>query len=217
VVISLQTLLGYPTSIGGRTALELQGYAHYIPQTQKAIHLYSERKLPNWLFKLPIEQRFIAHNRLRLLPPSTLPKIEILLDWKSSEESPVLEGGFRITRWGQWSWPLVISSPERAYIELLDELPQNETFHMADVIMEGLASLSPRRLQTLLEATRSVKVKRLFFFFAERHQHQWLGRINRSKIDLGKGKRMLVKGGKLDPKYQITIPEAFADESGDGL
>jgi len=26
-------------------------------------------------------------------------------------------------------------------------------------------------------------------------------------IDLGKGKRMLVRGGKFDPKYNITVPE----------
>jgi hypothetical protein len=26
-------------------------------------------------------------------------------------------------------------------------------------------------------------------------------------IDLGKGKRMLVRGGKLDTKYNITVPE----------
>ena len=33
------------------------------------------------------------------------------------------------------------------------------------------------------------------------------GRLDRDGIDLGKGKRMLVRGGKLDPKYQITVPE----------
>ncbi|MDX2417448.1 MAG: type IV toxin-antitoxin system AbiEi family antitoxin domain-containing protein, partial [Xanthomonadales bacterium] len=47
----------------------------------------------------------------------------------------------------------------------------------------------------------------LFFFFADRHGHRWLKHIKRDKIDLGKGKRMLVKGGKLDPKYLITVPE----------
>ena len=76
--------------------------------------------------------------------------------------------------------------------------------------MEGLANLSPRRMQSLLESTRSVKVKRLFLFFADRHQHRWLDYISREKIDLGKGKRMLVKGGKLDTKYLITVPEEFS-------
>jgi glycine/D-amino acid oxidase-like deaminating enzyme len=53
----------------------------------------------------------------------------------------------------------------------------------------------------------SVKVKRLFFFFADRHQHAWLERLDRDAIDLGEGKRMLVKGGKLNKPYQITVPE----------
>jgi len=209
VVISLQTLLEFPVSVGGRSALELQGYAHYLPQTQKSIHLYSDKKLPAWVFKLDIAQTFILHNRLRYLPEVELsPQVLSLTEQLS--ESETLDGALQIERWGQWKWPLVMSMPERAYLELLDELPKKETFHMADVIMEGLVNLSPRRMQPLLETCTSVKVKRLFFFFAERHQHRWLAHINHEKIDLGKGKRMLVKGGKLDTKYQITVPEEFS-------
>src|SRR5690349_14512656 len=32
VVVSLQTLLEYPLVVGGRSALELQGFAHYLPR-----------------------------------------------------------------------------------------------------------------------------------------------------------------------------------------
>ncbi len=209
VVISLQTLLELPVSVGGRSALELQGYAHYLPQSQKSIHLYCDKKLPAWVFKLEIDQSFIFHNRLRCFPKIELPPHKLSLTDQLSE-SENLDGALRITRWGQWKWPLVMSMPERAYLELLDELPQKETFHMADVIMEGLVNLSPRRMQSLLETCKSIKVKRLFFFFAERHQHRWLAHIDHEKIDLGKGKRMLVKGGKLDSKYQITVPEEFS-------
>jgi len=100
-----------------------------------------------------------------------------------------------------------MSSPERAVLELLDEVPQRETFHQADMLMEGLRNLSPRRLHKLLVDCRSVKVKRLFLWFAERHDHAWLKQLNRKDIDLGHGKRMLVRGGKLDPKFNITVPE----------
>ena len=216
VVISLQTLLGYSLSVGGRTALELQGYAHYVPQSQKIIHLYSDDKLPSWLLKLPLDQQFITHNRQRVIPQSTPINAPLSLD-TPSVEGTALEGGFRITHWGQWKWPLVMSTPERAYLELLDELPQDETFHMADVIMEGLVNISPRRMQSLLEKTKTIKVKRLFFFFADRHQHQWLTRIAREHVDLGSGKRMLVKGGKFDPVYQITVPEDFIKGDKRGL
>ena len=216
VAISLQTLLGYSLSVGGRTALELQGYAHYVPQSQKIIHLYSDDKLPSWLLNLPLDQQFITHNRQRVIPQSTPINAPLSLD-TPSVEGTVLEGGFRITHWGQWKWPLVMSTPERAYLELLDELPQDETFHMADVIMEGLVNISPRRMQALLEKTKTIKVKRLFFFFADRHQHQWLTRIAREHVDLGSGKRMLVKGGKFDSVYQITVPEDFIKGDKRGL
>jgi len=101
---------------------------------------------------------------------------------------------------------MAFSPPERAILELLDELPKRESFEQADKFMESLSNLSPKRLQTLLADCNNVKVKRLFFFFADRHSHAWLKHLRKEEIDLGTGKRMLVKGGKLDPHYQITVP-----------
>jgi len=109
--------------------------------------------------------------------------------------------------WWQWDWKLILSTPERALLELLDELPERETFHQVDMLMQGLTNLSPRRLQNLLTDCKSVKVKRLFFFFADRHAHAWLKPLKKQTFDLGTGKRMLAKGGKLDPTYHITVPE----------
>ena len=89
--------------------------------------------------------------------------------------------------------PVRYSSKERAFLELLDELPKHESFHQVDALMEGLSDLSPRRLQALLEACSSVKVKRLFLFFADRHRHAWRPKLDLAKIDLGSGKRVLVR------------------------
>ena len=61
---------------------------------------------------------------------------------------------------GGLTLPIRYSSKERAVLELLNELPEHESFHQADALMEGMSDLSPRRLQTLLEACASVKVKR---------------------------------------------------------
>ena len=191
VVISLQTLLGCSYTVGGRTALEMQGFAHYLSAGHREIHLYGTRKPPGWIFKLKLDDRFVFHNSDRLF---------------KSERMRLLERSYIRQPWGQWEWPLTMSSPERAILELLDEVPQRETFHQADVLMEGLRNLSPRRLQTLLNVCHSIKVKRLFLWFAERHQHPWLKKLEREHIDLGKGKRMLVRGGKLDPKFKITVP-----------
>ena len=205
VVISLQALLDLPVSVGGRTALELQGYAHYLRQTQQDIHLYSATQLPGWLHKLPLDVRFITHNRTRFLPDTGLTGSGVSLS-TNPDDHPMLPGALRVMQWGEWKWPLVISSGERAILELLDELPARETFHDVDMIMEGLANLSPRRLQPLLEQATSVKVKRLFLYFADRHRHQWVAHLDRDRITLGKGKRALVKGGRLDRMYNITIP-----------
>ena len=218
VIISLQTLLGFPVSVGGRTALELQGYAHYLSQHQKSIHLYSDKKLPSWVFKLGLKEKMIEHNRLRSFPEVEIsPHIFSLTGMTHIEEGAPLDGGMFINRWGQWDWPLLISSPERAILELLDDPPNKETFQMADVMMEGLVNLSPRRLQVLLENSTSIKVKRLFFFFADRHNNRWFKKIKRDKIDFGKGKRMLAKGGKLDPTYQITVPETLLKDNINGF
>jgi len=208
VAISLQAVLHFPVSVGGRTALDLQGYAHYLSQSVQVVHLYSDKKLPGWVPKLSVGPKFEFHNRTRFLPRIDQQTDKLSLSASVTNKSESTQpGALRIMRWGQWDWPLLISTPERAILELLDELPNKETFHLVDMTMEGLANISPRRMQKLLEEATSIKVKRLFFFFADRHRHRWLDHIVRDNIDLGKGKRMLVKGDKLDPKYQITIPE----------
>ncbi|KAB2311085.1 hypothetical protein F8A87_07460 [Betaproteobacteria bacterium SCN2] len=210
IVISLQTLLQRPVAVGGRTALEFQGFAHYLSSGGfHEIHLYGDAPLPRWVFKLPLDSRFLYHNANRLFKSRAIGQSNSDLEWLPSnrENANLEERGLRREFWGHWKWPLTLSTPERAILELLDEVPQNETFHQADVLMEGLRTLSPKRLQSLLTDCRSVKVKRLFFWFAERHKHTWLNRLDPTSIDFGKGKRVLVRGGKLDRKYLITVPE----------
>jgi hypothetical protein len=218
VIVSLQHILKFPVSVGGRSALELAGYAHYLSQTQTQIHLYIDKKLPSWIHELPLAEIFVTHSRKRLLSETPIIATESLtFDEAASLDQALVPASLIKNNSVNWIWPLIISTPERAYLELLDELPQHESFHMADMIMEGLTNLSPRRMQSLLEITRSVKVKRLFFLFAERHNHAWLKHLDVNKIDLGKGKRKLVENGKFNSKYQITVPEEFAMESVNGI
>ncbi len=202
VVVSLQTLLQFPLVVGGRTALELLGFVHYLSPNTRDVHLYGPKAPPNWLTHLSVGVQFHYHNELRLFrtrqPSNGSPEHD---DAPPSERVVIINVG-----WNE-EWSLKLSTPERAILEMLDELPTHESFHHLDKIMEGLANLSPRRMQELLVDCKSVKVKRLFFYFAERHNHAWLKHLNKSVIDLGKGKRVLVKGGKLDPLYQITVPE----------
>ena len=194
-VVSLQKLMGRALAVGGRTALDLQGFSHYLSATgPSTIHLYGTEPPPGWLAKLPLKETFRFHRSQALF--KTLAADKDALQAGTLREVP-----------GPSDWSLVVSTPERALLEMLDELPARESFHQVDMVVEGLRTLSPRRLQTLLADCNSVKVKRLFFWFAERHNPTWLKQIDRAAVSLGSGKRMLVKGGKLDPKYLITVPE----------
>ena len=199
-VVSLQMLLGERLVVGGRTALDLQGFSHYLTSTVQEVHLYGPEHAPTWLYKLPLDVRFVYHNSEKLFPTATPTKSLAL----SAEIEPT---DFVKQPWGPWGWQLCMASPERAILELLDELPDRESFYQVDKLFEGLANLSPRKVENLLARCRNVKVKRLFFYFADRHKHAWLKRIDRTMINLGKGKRLLVRGGRLDTTYLITVPE----------
>jgi hypothetical protein len=212
VVISLQSLLNRDLIVGARTALELQGLAHYLSHRMQDVHLYGPKPPPSWLHDLQLGVRFRYHNS-RPLFDEPMPKEGLgSLIWNLKSNKPVgdsvVQDSVTLINWGgQDDWPLAVSTPERAILELLDELPNHESFGQIDALMGGLTNLRPRRLQALLTKCRSVKVKRLFFFFADRHSHAWLKRIDRAAVDLGSGKRLIVRGGKYDPRYQITVPE----------
>lgn len=190
-VISLQSLLDLPLTVGGRTALEEQGYSHYISTVTQRVYLYGPTKPPTWLDDLRLETEFKWRNSRRLFPKDA--------------EAPPLPTPVMYSASGM-QLPIRYSSKERAALELLDELPKHESFHQVDMLFEGMSTLSPRKLQPLLEHCFSVKVKRLFLFFADRHNHAWRSHLDVSKIDLGSGKRALVAGGKLDTRYGITLP-----------
>ena len=198
LVLSLQRLMAYPVHVGGMTALQLAGYTHYLRLGgSEPVFLYSE-DMPAWVSKVPTKARLTLRS-LKLFGKSTLG----VDDGKNSDEQRS-----DIQPW--WNWPLRTSSPERAILEALDELPDRESFHTLDVAFESLTTLRPRKLTALLAECTSIKVKRLFFVFADRHGHAWRKHIDTAAAALGKGDRSLVKGGKLHPTYRITVPAEFA-------
>ena len=98
---------------------------------------------------------------------------------------------------------------ELAVYELLEEVPIQITFTHAAQIFQGLVNLSPRRVQSLLERSNAVQTNRIFLFLGNYYKHQWIRKIDVSKINLGSGKRHIVSNGKLDKQYLITVPEEF--------
>lgn len=187
----------YPVHIGGATALGLQGYAHYLSLGDKStVWLYGS-KIPNWLEKLPLN----AELRTRSVSLFSDPEFGV-----NDARNNLNETASSLP----WDWKLVMSSPERAIFEALDELPDPESFHNLDMVFESLTTLRPRTLSALLRSCKKIKVKRLFFVFGDRHDHAWRKRLDPEEFDLGSGDRALVKGGKIHPRYRIMVPEEFA-------
>jgi hypothetical protein len=214
VIISLQTLMAKPLLVGGQTALSLHGFSDYLEREDRHIHLYGPHPAPAWLNKLPLTVAFHYHNSETLFANDPIhfgltSRTWNIRDGGAIEIDPQYAPSLSVMPWGQWEWPLTLSTPERAVFEMLDGLPHEASFEQADKFFESLTTLRPRRLQTLLADCKSIKVKRLFFFFADRHQHPWRKHLDKDVIDLGRGKRSLVPSGRLDPTYLITVPEEF--------
>ncbi len=199
VLYSLQEMR-FQLHVGGVTALAEQGFTHFVSLNQdRVIHLYGPEKLPVWLEdwhtiqslpKTPF--RFAIHQQTWL---------------KNMPEDCFIQRSF-----GQWDWQLNYATAELAVLEILMELQTETDFLQMDRWFQSLATLSPTRLLTLLKRCPSVKAKRLFGWFAERHQHAWFNKLDWRKVDLGSGKRSLIKGGRFNNRWQLTVPRGLEGE-----
>ena len=189
VLVSLNRMAPHSVYVGGLSALELAGFGHYLKSGQH-IHIYSAEPCPRWLNKLAMDVDFSWHSSQRLWPAK----------WLESAKTcqPVF--------WREGLPDYLRASPEQAYLEALAYVPEQLSFEHADELLQGLTSLSPRRLNVLLLACQSVKVKRLFMWFARRHQYAWCSKLSVSDYDFGSGKRVVARGGKLDKEFLITVP-----------
>lgn len=207
-LLSAQWIMGNAFHVGGLTALGLRGHTHYLQLGgDTRVYLYGF-DIPDWLMTLTSDARFVRRGH-GLFPDENngVENNEFSLSDDPDEELAM----------SPWRWPIKMSSAERAILEVLDELPKNESFHNLDMVFEGLVNLRPKMLTTLLTQCRSVKVKRLFFVYADKHAHAWLKHIDRSQIDMGRGDRALLPGGRLHPIYRVTVPaDLLPKESIDG-
>jgi hypothetical protein len=184
-IYALQSQLGLSVHPAGKTALSLLGKAHYLELSTKKVQLFggNDKNLPLWFKKrdwgLKVECKLT-----NFLPPE-LGLVEI--DHKS----------FKVK----------VSSPARAVMECLYLAPKSQPLLEVFELMEGLNNLRPTKVQELLEACASVKVKRLFLYLADKVGHEWLNYIKLDQVDLGSGKRAIVSDGVYVSKYQITVPK----------
>jgi len=183
-VYALQSQLNMTIHPAGKTALALQGKAHYLEFSPKRIQLFGgqNENPPLWFRKRDWGPE-VNHKTTNFLPPELG-----LVDVEHK------------------SFKVKVSSPARAVMECLYLAPKSQPLLESFELMESLNNMRPASIQKLLEACRSVKVKRLFIFMAEKANHEWISYLDQAKIDLGSGKRSIVSDGVFVPKYQITIP-----------
>ena len=185
-LFALQTQLGMNIHAGAKTALEHKGYGHYLSGRIQTLYLFGRKgeRIPDW---------FSKHDWGSTLLFTTTNFIPYDLNMTFSNHE------YR-------DFSIIISSPERAALEMLYHIPSRQGFDEAYHIMENLTTFRPKIVQQLLEKCNSIKVKQLFMYMAEKHNHPWLKQLDVSKIELGRGKRVIVENGTLDKKYLITIP-----------
>lgn len=189
----IQNQLGLDVHAGGRTALEMKGYAHYLGDSIRTVYLYGRpgNKLPAW---------FKGHDW----------GVEIVFVTTNIFPDGYNEG---LSEYREREFAVKISAPERAAMEMLYHVPNKVSFDEALLVMENLTSLRPSLVQDLLLNCHSVKVKRLFMYMAEKHAYPWVEQINTSKVDFGRGNRSVVAHGVLDKKYKITVPKSTFEET----
>jgi hypothetical protein len=175
--------------IGALTALELLGYSHYIPMGRPQVVVYYPRGewVPVWM-----EQYDWGVDVLKV-------------------SSGYFDSQTGITTTIQGEFEILLSSPERAFMESLNLAPKYYNLTDLYYVMEQLNTLRPDVVQILLEQNNSIKVNRLFLYMADKAGHTWFDAIDVSKVSMGNGKREIVKNGVYNSKYQIVIPEDLAN------
>src|SRR3989344_1278115 len=184
---AIQEQLHLPVHAGGKTALQLHGYAHFLPMGKGiTATLFGPPgiRLPAWFLQYDWKVK-VYHAMTKVLP---------------------YKEDLGLTRKEMGAYSIKVSAPERAMMEVLYLVPQEESYEEAKLLMEGLSTLRPELVQALLKNCRSIKVKRLFMHLAEACNLPWVKKLDTKKVNFGKGKRVIVKGGHFDSKYNISVP-----------
>ena len=185
IVYSLSGL-GYWIHVGHLSALAFHGYQHYLElEGRPEVRLYSDRPLPNWIDGVDAGYRLVEMKR-----------------------SPFtdFEMGIEDVPFGTWDWPIRYATAERAFLETVSTVSSTEEIRRVQLMMDGATNLRPGLLQSVLQGCRQVKAKRLFLWLARECGHAWYPHLDLDGIELGSGKRQIVKGGVLDDEYLITVP-----------
>ena len=178
--------LHMPIHLAGLSSLTHQGLSHYLQFNKEQVWIYVKNKQasPKWFREFASQNWFYCGNhKLEIVPEMDLKTLTI----KGKE--------------------IKASIPELATYEVVDAIGKHISFEHAAELFQGLVNLSPRKVQSILERSKSIQANRIFLFLSHYHGHQWVKRLDETKIELGSGKRQVVEKGRFDERYQITVPE----------
>ena len=214
VVISMQALMRIPVAIGGRTALQMEEFTsnHLRPESMREVHIYGYGPAPNWLLTLPCEQIFTFHDsgRLFTVPESGLepPDLDTGMNGIMNYRTSAYRGqGFTQIPWGEYSWPMTMSSQARSILEVIDELPDPDAEIEVDKVMNRFLMLDPDRLNAVLRACVNADVKNQFLRYAERHNYNWLKMVDMDAIGAVDGSRRAFTSGSARTKIDSAAQE----------
>lgn len=178
-IVALSEQLGLPVHIGGKTALLRRGIMQHVPVAGHKLELYLRRgvRIPKW-FSDTFAGQFVRNASC------------LFQDMTGVERD---------------AHGIPVSSPERAYVEMAAEVPRKTALGELYQLMEFADTLRPRLVTELLSKCGSVKAKRVFLLLADDLDHWWFKKIDRSKIDLGTGCRMVERGGTFQSQYNIIV------------
>lgn len=160
--------------IGGKTALDIYGLRHYMsnaPVTQ--LYAWDAVKLPAWL-----TQKFKCDFKRKRLFEENPNEPLYVSAFKSKNNSPL------------------VSEPERAALEMLSEVPNNQSITEAEEILEGAFNLRSDVMSDLLHKCKSVKTVRLFLSLASKLSLPVYDDIKDEKFPIGSNNWVYSSRGK---------------------
>ncbi len=187
-VQAINSLTKVPIYFGGRSALDIFGVSQYLSLgAGGAAWLFSSAKvkLPKWFMSgvWDVQPKLVQTHFLASKLNHSIRTKEV--------------DGFTVQ----------VASRERAILEAIYLIGKWHRFEEIDELFESLTTLDGKHIQNLLENCNSIRVCRIFLFLAQKHGHPWLRDIDEFKVSLGRGKRVVIKNGRLDARYQITVPQ----------
>lgn len=108
---------------------------------------------------------------------------------------------------------VLISSPERAFLEEFSKVYNSESFEYAAETFFLYSSWKLKLLRQLLMDSNSMHANRLFAFLIEKHSSNSLQGLDLSDVSMGRSVIQYVKRGKFISKYKIMVPEKYAESN----